>query len=113
MKSFTHLLPLLLLLAVLLLPRSFARPQVPCELYVPSTDAAEGICDVYNVSSTASAGPFSYSNGSFNYLFSICEHVSPSAVPEVCKNVSQSVAYQYDSKTCYSLGDLGSIAVVR
>ena len=74
-----------------------------------------GLVIAYLLSEIAETGAMTFNAGNQSYVFSLCENVPSSAVPEPCKNVSQSVAYQYsnNSKTCYSIGSLDSTYVVR
>ena len=100
----------LTLLAVLL-PSSLGRPQISCKFAIPASNAS-GSCDVYDLSKVASSGPRTFSNGSLNYVFSLCENVPFNGVPEACKNASASVAYQYSDRSCFSIGNLDSAYVV-
>ena len=105
---------LLLSAAAALLPGAcLGRPQVPCTFSIPATNASDGSCDVYDLSTTAGDGPITFSTVNHSYVFSFCQNVPANSVPGVCKNVSQSVAYQYTNKTCYSIGSLDSVHVVR
>lgn len=103
-----------LFLFTVLLPSCLGRPQVPCKFSIPATNAT-GSCDVYDLTKVAEAGAMTYADNN-SYVFSLCENVPSSAVPEECKkqNVSQAVAYQYINKTkkCYNIGKLDSTYVV-
>ena len=108
--STTSLYPLLF---AVLLHTGLGRPHVPaCKFSIPATNAS-GSCDFYDLSTVAGEGPRFLSSANHSYVFSLCENVPSSSVPDVCKNVSESVAYQYTSKTCYSIGNLDSTYVVR
>ena len=102
------------LLCFVVLPLSWGRPQVPCKFSIPATNAT-GSCDVYDLSSMVDIGARSFFVGNHSYVFSLCENINSSAMPEPCKNASKAVAYQYfnNSKTCYSIGSLDSTYVVR
>ena len=109
MTASMSLLVSLLFLAVL---PGFGRPQASCKFSIPATNAT-GSCDVYDLSDFTQAMPFADSN--YSYVFSLCQNVATASIPSPCKNASQAVAYQYvnNSQTCYRLGSLDSVYVVR
>ena len=102
-----------LFLFTVLLPSGLGRPQASCKFSIPATNVT-GSCDVYDLTKTAEAGAMTYEDANNSYVFSLCENVPPSSVPEACKSVSQGAAYQYDKKTkkCYNIGKLDSTYVV-
>lgn len=100
-----------LMLLSVLLPSSLGRSQVSWKFAIPASNAS-GSCDAYDLTKVASSGPRTFSNGSLSYVFSLCENVPSNGVPEVCKNASASVAYQYSDRSCYSIGNLESAYVV-
>ena len=102
-----------LLLFTVFLPSGLGRPQVSCKFSIPATNAT-GSCDVYDLTKTAEAGAMTYAGANNSYVFSLCENVPSSSVPEACKSVGQAVGYQYDKRTkkCYNIGKLDSTYVV-
>ena len=103
----------LLSVCAVLLSLGQGRPQVPCKFSIPATNAT-GSCDIYDLTKIAGTGAMTYEDTSSNYVFSLCESVPSSSMPEACKNVDQGVAYQYDKKAkkCYNIGKLDSSYVV-
>ena len=104
---------LLLSVCAVLLSLGQGRPQVACKFSIPATNAT-GSCDIYDLTKIAGSGAMTYEDANSSYVFSLCESVPSSSVPEACKKVGQGVAYQYDKKAkkCYNIGKLDSTYVV-
>lgn len=100
-------------LVTVLLPSGLGRPQAPCKFSIPATNAT-GSCDVYDLTKIAQTGAMTYEDANNSYVFSLCESVPSSSVPEACKSIGQGVAYHYDKRTkkCYNIGKLDSTYVV-
>lgn len=112
-----NLVSIFILCAAAFLPGSLGRPHsdaVSCKFSIPSTNAS-GSCDEYDLSAFTEIVTWPFFNANHSYIFSLCANVPTSATPAPCKNTSEAVAYQYfnNSKSCYRLGSLNSVSVVR
>ena len=85
---------------------SFRCEAAGCTFYFPASPGSSE-CEGYDLSKIASLGGVNFTS-EYSYVFTVCNNVADTSIPDVCGFNAPSPAYQYDKDSCYSLGSLNS-----